>query len=85
MIEDLCDQMALWDLGEGAGFVDFWRGKLLGRGNIRTRATGRSHLGVDEQEGLCDQSKVIWRDKVGNRCKRYPGVRLCGVSVWILF
>jgi len=44
VIEDLRDQMALWDLGEGASFVDFWRGKFLGRGNIRTRAISRSQL-----------------------------------------
>lgn len=59
MIEDLCDQMALWDLGEGASFDNFGRGKILGRGNIRARTTGRSHLGVYEQKGLCDQNKVI--------------------------
>lgn len=26
---------------------------------MRTRALGRSQLGVHEQEGLCDQSDVI--------------------------
>lgn len=54
MIEGLCDEMALWDLGKGASFVDFWRGSSLGRGNIRTMARGRSQFAVYEQEGFCD-------------------------------
>ena len=57
MIEDLSGQVALWDLGEGANCVAFWRGSFLGRGNIRTRARGRSQFVVYEQEGFCDQNK----------------------------
>lgn len=55
--------MALWDLGEGANFVDIWRKSFLSRGDSKKNGRTWTQLGIYEQEGLYGQSKMIERNR----------------------